>query len=180
MKISKLIQAFIVVSSLSFSAFSVAGTVTITDSEIISAINSKLATDSTVSNLKVHVTSHNGLVTLTGKVNTVAESAKIIELSESVLGVKDVEAPHLIAKKRKKPLNDSVITAKVKGTFVREKLYGEKDIDVTGVNVITTNGVVYLTGSVATTEEAENAVKLARSIHGVKNVDSKLEVKSSS
>ncbi len=74
-------------------------------------------------------------------------------------------------------MSDTAITAKVKGMYVREKLFGDKDISVMGVNVETTNGVVYLTGTVENQLQADNAVKLAKSIHGVKKVESKLEVK---
>jgi hyperosmotically inducible protein len=180
MKILKLIKTVIVVSSLSCCALTYAGTLSPADADIVSAINSKFAADDTVSNLKVQVTSHDGVVTLSGKINTDAEASKLIEISESVPGVKDVDAPQLTPKESKHSFKDSEITAKIKGTFVREKLFGDKDVSVMGVKIITTNGVVYLTGVVDNQAEVDNAVKLATSIHGVKSVDSKLEVKPAS
>ncbi len=171
------IKVIILTSALLCCPLSYAGTLTPADAAIVSDINTKFAADKTTSNLKVQVTSHDGVVTLTGNVNTDAEADKLIQLAESAPDVKDVKTPHLTVKESKHSMSDTAITAKVKGMYVREKLFGDKDISVWSVSVETTNGIVYLTGTVATKAEADNAVKYAKSIHGVKKVDSKLEVK---
>lgn len=77
----------------------------------------------------------------------------------------------------KNAMSDTGITTKVKGAFVKEKLFGDKEMSVTGVNVETVNGVVTLTGTVDTQAQADNAVKIAKTVDGVKQVNSKLEVK---
>ncbi|MDR3477822.1 MAG: BON domain-containing protein [Gammaproteobacteria bacterium] len=177
MKISSLVKTVIAVTSLACCSMTYAGTLSPADADIVSAIHSKFAADNTVANLKVNVTSHEGIVTLSGKINTDVEASKLIEIAESVPGVKDVDAPKLTPKKSENSFKDSEITAKVKGTFVREKLFGDKDVPVMSVNVTTTNGVVYLTGTVDNQAEADNAVKLAKSIHGVKSVNSKVVIK---
>lgn len=81
-----------------------------------------------------------------------------------------------IVKQSERSVQDTAITAKIKGIYIREKLFSEKDISMTGVNVETISGVVYLTGSVKTQAEVDNAIKLAKSIDGVKKVESKLNV----
>ncbi len=172
------IKIIILASAFLYFPLSYADANTPTDSEIVSAIQAKFAADKTTSDLTVHVSSNAGVVTLTGKVNTDAEADKLIQTAESTQGVSDVESSQLTDKKSKHVMADSAITAKVKGLYVREKLFGDKDISVMGVKVDTTNGVVYLTGTVETQAEADNAVKLAKSINGVKKVESKLEVKS--
>jgi hyperosmotically inducible protein len=178
MKILRLVKSMIIVTVLSCCSFAYAADLSPVDADIVSTINSKIAADATTSNLKVNVTSNNGIVTLSGNVNTAVEAAKLIELSESVTGVKDVDAPQLTPKESTYSFKDAEITAKIKGTYIREKLFGDKDISVMEVKVTTTNGVVYLTGIVDNQAEADNAVKLAKSIKGVKSVDSKLEMKS--
>jgi hyperosmotically inducible protein len=180
MKIATLAKTAIIMSLLSCGELTYAGTLSPADAEIVSAINSKFAADNTISNLKINVTSHQGVVTLSGKVNTDVEASKLIEIAESVSGVKDVDAPKLTAKESKHSFKDSEITAKIKGTFVREKLFDGKDVALMDVKVITTNGVVYLTGAVSNKTEINNAIKLAKSVHGVKSVDSKLELKPAS
>jgi len=156
---------------------SYAGTLTPADAAIVSAINTKFASDKTTEGLNVQVSSYAGVVTLTGKVNTDTEADKLIQIAESTQGVKDVKTPHLTVKKSKHNMSDTVITAKVKGMYMREKVFGDKDISVMGVSVETTNGIVYLTGTVENQAEADNAVKYAKLVNGVKKVESKLVVK---
>ena len=172
----KITTATVLISALFYSSAMFAESTIHGDSEIASHIQTKISEDKLVSNLNVHISSHGGVVTLSGKVNTDTEANKLIEIAESEKGVKDIDTSHLTVKESQHVLSDSAITAKVKGTFVREKLFGNKDINVMNVNVETTNGVVYLTGKVNTQEEADNAIKLAESIKGVSKVESKLEV----
>jgi len=173
MKLLNVITTFVV---LTFGINTYAKPVIIPDSEIINSIKSKLASEKTTEDLKITIKSKLGIVTLSGKVNTDNEASKTIEIAESTPGVKDTDATHLTIKQSKHPIADTVITAKVKGSFIREKLLGDRDISVTSIYVETTNGVVYLTGKVDSQAEIDNAIKLAKAINGVKSVDSKLEV----
>ena len=72
-------------------------------------------------------------------------------------------------------LSDTAITAKVKGTFV-----GDDRLKGSHIKVITTNGVVTLTGSAPTDGSRTAAEQLAGSVDGVKNVDDQLRVASDS
>ena len=177
MKIANLIIAGALTSSLLYTLPTQAGTLSPEDAAIVSDIHARYTAEKSTSNLKVNVTSHGGLVEISGKVSTDAEADKLIELAESADGVKDVTANHLRVKESKHPLKDSAITAKIKGKFIREKLFGGEDVAVIGVKIVTTNGTVYLTGKVKSKEEMDNAVKLAKSVKGVKKVDSRLELK---
>ncbi len=80
-------------------------------------------------------------------------------------------------KETKQYLSDTEITAKVKETFIKEKLFGKEEISAMGISVKTTKGVVTLTGKAASQEDADNAVKLAKGVEGVKDVKSKIKVK---
>ncbi|MEW6167829.1 MAG: BON domain-containing protein [Pseudomonadota bacterium] len=68
-------------------------------------------------------------------------------------------------------IDDSVITGKVKG-----ELIDEDDIDANDIDVDTRDGVVTLTGTVDSEEEAQRAEELARSVDGVKSVQAQLSV----
>ncbi|RDI40987.1 BON domain-containing protein [Aquicella lusitana] len=162
------------------SGMSTNGSMQMSDADITAAINGKLSADPLTTGSTVNVTTQNGTVTLNGTVNTDADVSKVVELAESTAGVKDVNTTNLNVKESKQPLADTIITAKVRGIFIREKLFGDKDISVMGIGVETNNGTVYLTGTVDTQEQANNAVKLAQSISGVQKVESKLEVKAAS
>lgn len=74
-------------------------------------------------------------------------------------------------------VSDTGITTKVKAAFINEKLFGEKEISATGIKVVTNNGVVELSGTTDSQEKADNAVKIAKTISGVKDVKSSIVVK---
>jgi hypothetical protein len=102
MKIIKLTKRILIVSLLTYCALTYAGTLTPADAKIVAAIHAKFAANPTVSNLKVQVTSHDGVVALSGK---------LIEISESVPDVKDVKTPHLKLKESKHSFKDTEITS---------------------------------------------------------------------
>ncbi|MET4676783.1 MULTISPECIES: BON domain-containing protein [unclassified Luteibacter] len=62
--------------------------------------------------------------------------------------------------------DDTWITTKVKSEFAANKM-----VKATDISVSTTEGVVTLTGSVATAKEKSHAVAIAKKIKGVKSVD---------
>lgn len=72
---------------------------------------------------------------------------------------------------------DTAITAKVKSAFIHEKVFGDKDIALLAVKVVTINGIVYLTGKVSTETQAHNAIKIAQATSGVKKVIFKFKVR---
>jgi len=151
----------------------------VNDAQIIANIHTKIAADKTVSKSNVMTTSQNGVVKLIGNVDTDTEASKIIEIANSTPGVQSTDESQLTVKKSQQPMADTAITAKVKGSFVREKLFGDQDVSPMSISVETKDGVVYLTGTTDTQEKAANAVKIAESISGVKRVESKVEVKKS-
>lgn len=74
-------------------------------------------------------------------------------------------------------LSDTEITAKVKAKFIEEKLMDKKDVAAFKVHVKTKKGVVHLSGKVTDKEQADNAVKFAKEVEGVKDVKSTIVVK---
>lgn len=146
------------------------------DSALNSLVQSRLAKDTTLTDLKITVSTKDGIVSLVGKVNTDEEARKAIEIAESTPGIKDTDTTHLVIEESKQPIMDTFIIAKVNGVFAREKLFGDKDLSVMSINVDSKNGVVYLTGTADSQNQADNAVKIAKSIKGVTRVDSKIEV----
>jgi len=62
--------------------------------------------------------------------------------------------------------DDTWITTKVKSEFATKKSVKGSDISVT-----TAEGVVTLTGTVATAKEKASATKIAKAVKGVKSVD---------
>ncbi|WP_334108023.1 BON domain-containing protein [Methylobacillus sp.] len=63
-------------------------------------------------------------------------------------------------------LSDSVITTKVKAAFAKDKVVSATDIKVE----TDSNGLVQLSGTAKSKEEAERAVQLTKSVKGVTGV----------
>jgi osmotically-inducible protein OsmY len=117
---------------------------------------------------KVHVevTSFNRRVLLTGEVTSAKVKNEIEDIVKTVEGVQDVTNEIAVGEIR--PLtarsHDALITSKVKAKFVNEGRF-----QANHVKVVTEDGVVYLLGLVDR-EEAQNAVKIAKSTSGVRKV----------
>ncbi len=149
----------------------------VSDSDITTSVKYKLANNANTSQSKIHVSTSKGVVYLTGNLKTESEATAAVEAANSVDGVKDVEANKLYVKSSSQPYRDVYITAKVKGAFVREKVFGDKPIEVSGISVETKNGVVTLSGAVDSQELINTAVSIAKTVKGVKDVKSTLVVK---
>ncbi|HEV2524677.1 MAG TPA: BON domain-containing protein [Gammaproteobacteria bacterium] len=143
------------------------------DSVITTKIKEEILLDKSLSSLNFNIETKKGVVSISGKVPTDHEASKAVEIASSTEGVVDVNTAHLKIEKSTSTSADLYITAKIKGSYVKEKIFGDKDVAVTNVHVETKNGVVYLTGHVDTADQKSNAEKLAKSIKGVKEVDSK-------
>ena len=68
-------------------------------------------------------------------------------------------------------IDDSAITTKVKAAFVKDK-----EISVFDIAVKTDQGVVSLSGTVKTKQQADRVVALARRVQGVKEVQNNVTV----
>ena len=68
-------------------------------------------------------------------------------------------------------IDDTAITAKVKGAFVQDKVVKAMD-----VKVETYNGSVQLSGFVESSEQRSRAEQIARGINGVREVTNNIQV----
>lgn len=148
----------------------------VSDASITGKIKANIAKDPALSAFKVNVRTKKGIVYLSGVVNSDTDASAFIELAEATSGVRDVESTELKIKDSQQPFTDTAITAKVKGTFIREKLFGKEVSPM--ISVETNNGVVYLSGNVNNQREVKNAIALAKTVNGVKRVESRLKIKS--
>lgn len=146
------------------------------DTALTAQIKNKMAADPSLKHAEITVTTNNGVVVLTGTVDTNAQANSAVEIAQATPGVHDVDTTHLAVKGSTQPMTDMFITAKVKGKFIQEKLFGDKDVAVMSISVETKDGIVFLTGTVDTQEQAENAVKIAKSVSDVKKVESSIKV----
>ncbi|MDZ7870661.1 MAG: BON domain-containing protein [Rheinheimera sp.] len=154
----------------------------IDDASISAAIRSKLLWNKDVDSVGTDVKTKNGRVTLTGSADSQAAKDIANRLAMNTRGVMSVtnnlkiqDHPMSDDDKAKSKLqdeshniSDSWITAKVKSSFMYSSNISGGDIDVS-----TNNGIVTLTGKVASGIERSLAIETAQNIRGVKSVTSK-------
>ena len=69
-------------------------------------------------------------------------------------------------------IDDAAITTKVKSAMI-----ADKEVSAYPISVETIKGVVHLTGTADTRQEANKAATIARGVAGVKSVDNDIHVK---
>ncbi len=147
----------------------------ITDSDIASSIQKQISFNPVTSSTHVKLISNAGTISFSGVVKTDQQASTLIEIAQATPGVVDVNIEDLRVKESKQPLADTLITAKIKGLFLRDKLFSEKSI-ASGSLVETKNGVVHLAGEASSEDAIKNAIELAQSVKGVKKVESHLVI----
>ena len=120
----------------------------------------------------INVTSYNRRVLLTGEVPTENDKVRVGEAVRQMENVRGVynELAVLGSSSLGGRSNDSILSAKVKATFV-----DAKDLQANTVKVVTERAIVYLMGIVSE-REATRASDLARSVPGVQKVVRVFEV----
>ena len=143
----------------------------VTDDEIASALQTGLSQYSG----KVQVKVENNVVHLSGELPSDTDYEKVITVAESMKGVQNVNVDELTVKDSNAPLQDTYITAKVKGSLIQADIMG-KDLPSWTVDVETKNGTVYLSGSVASQDDIDKVLQVVKQVDGVQNVDNQLVV----
>ena len=160
---------------------------------ITTKIQGKYFADSLVKARRIDVTTNNGVVTLTGTVSSPQEQQKAVEIARSTEGVRRVEdrlqvsaagataapgTPGTAAPDRDatftEQMSDAGITARVQSKFFMDDTVKARSIDVD-----TSGGVVTLQGQVTSEAERQQALSVARSVDGVRDVRDQLQVAAS-
>jgi len=169
------------------------------DSVITTDVKNKITDDEKLRGLILNVKAHNGIVTLSGTVHSQDELNRAIELAKNTPGVVSVEQKitidpatvsdtktptaeqrAVIVEKGQKELDeaadmsgDTNIANEIKVKFAADDLIKSRNIRITS-----TDGVVTLKGTVRSAAEQEQAIRLANSVPGVKEVKSELIIDS--
>jgi hyperosmotically inducible protein len=156
-----------------------------TDTGVTTKVKAKLAAANDVPASKIEVSTHNGVVTLTGNVDSAETKERALQLARETKGVTDVvdmisvqtaegtgNAPEPDRSMGER-IDDAGITMKVKANLLDDPVVKGLRIDVD-----TREGVVYLTGNVASENEKTQAIRVAKGTEGVREVQANLTIKS--
>jgi len=169
-----------------------------TDAGITTAVKTKLAADDTVKAYQIDVDTERRVVTLTGEVQTTLAKDQALKLARETDGVTDVidklavtetaattgildraaDTAESAGRKTAEAAGRAggVVTDAALTSAVKSKLLADPKVSGLKIDVDTSNGIVTLTGDVATQAEADEAMRLARTTEGVQNVVSKLRI----
>lgn len=124
----------------------------------------------------INITSYNRMVLLTGEVPSEEDRLRVERAVQRLENVRSVANELAVGGNSSlgSRSTDSILTSKVKATFV-----DAKDLQAPAIKVVTERAIVYLMGRV-TEREATRAADLARSVSGVHKVVRVFEVISES
>jgi hyperosmotically inducible protein len=156
-----------------------------TDAGITTAVKARLAADDTVKAYQIDVDTQEGVVTLSGEVDSTAAKDLAVSLATETEGVADVIDKITVEQADAggsgvegatgtvgAMATDATITASIKSKMMTDPTIGALQIDVD-----TSNGVVTLSGNVASAGERDRAVAVARETEGVRDVQDKITIK---
>ncbi len=154
-----------------------------TDTGVTSKVKTKMLADDTVRAYQIQVETKDGVVTLTGNIDSQEAKDRALQLAKDTKGVVQVidmiavktaagnaeapEPPRTIGQH----IDDAGITMRVKTRLLEDPLVKGLKIDVD-----TRDGVVYLTGPVSSKAEKEKAIEIAKATEGVRDVQANLTV----
>lgn len=124
--------------------------------------------------LDVEVKTTNGICAIAGDVNSTEEAIILIEITQSTPAVKDVDASRLTINESDMLTMDSIITAKIKGVLIRDKVFGE-EISSIPCDIETNHGRVFLVGTILQAQ-LDNVIKSIRPVNGIKIIDSRIKI----
>lgn len=148
----------------------------ISDSVITTKITAKFAKNNDLNPLKLSVKTEEGVVTLSGYVNDKQAFVDALRIAKTTKGVKSVEIDDLVIKKVNTKFTDAYITAKVEAAILKAKVFDDESIPLVGINAVTNNGAVTLTGQVKRNKALLAIVRRVSAVKGVKKVVSRLEI----
>ncbi|MGH7339403.1 MAG: BON domain-containing protein [Candidatus Rokuibacteriota bacterium] len=176
-----------------------------TDAGITTNVKTKMAADDTVKAYQIDVDTRNGVVTLTGDVETAAAKEQAVQIARNTEGVRDVVDQIRVAdtaatggffeqgrdagdrlREGARDLGDragdaanrtgAAVSDAAVTAAVKAKLLADGTVRGLNIDVDTRAGVVVLNGTVSSRAEADRAVMLARNTDGVDNVVDNLKV----
>jgi osmotically-inducible protein OsmY len=160
----------------------------VNDANVTAQVKLRLLWNATTEGLQINVTTRDGIVTLSGTVDSEARRNLAIQIARDTQGVREVVAElevkptETLADKAREHARQSFLTTKrvMTDSWITMKVYSsltfESGIDTSRIKVNTQNGVVSLSGKVRSESEHRRILETTRSVVGVKKVIDKLRL----
>lgn len=142
------------------------------DAALTERVKTALASDSASTARDIEVATRDGVVQLSGFVDSEDQRTAALMRARSVPGVQEVRNDLSLrddTRSANRPVADTVIAARVRDSLKGAELSSDSD-----VNVEVSKGVVQLSGFVSTPQEKARAGDLASSVEGVRDVENQI------
>jgi hyperosmotically inducible protein len=146
------------------------------DALIVGQIEGAYVTIDPASALHVAVSSHDGVVSLTGKVRSAPIRDQFIAAAKKTKNVKRTDAS--LAVDPNLPSAKDQVADFALAAAVQANIAGQSGVNALGVHVVAHAGVVTLTGNVSTPALRSTIVAAAKGVAGVRRVADRLDVRS--
>lgn len=144
----------------------------IDDIALVAKIKTKLAADPDINPFRINVDSEEGVVRLSGAVEKSTSREEAVRLARDTVGVKDVINDLKIGTETLgQQIDDAALASRVKARFA-----ADPEVRARSIEVDAEDGVIVLTGRVATREQKDEAEALAWATKGVWRVRNLLKV----
>jgi len=148
------------------------------DSWLTTKIQAQYFADDDIKARFINVSTHDGVVTLSGRVESAESKRQALQIAQNTDGVREIQ-DHLVigleqardGSSAPEQMDSAWITTKIQAKYFADPSVNGRDINVT-----TTNGVVTLSGRVDSDQAKQQAVAIARGTDGVARVDDRLAV----
>jgi osmotically-inducible protein OsmY len=142
----------------------------LTDSQIEESIKRQLEWNDSTSRENIQVKVNKGEVVLEGHVDAYWKISRAQQLASGIIGVTDID--NKLAVVPTEEITDQVIATDIVNAIDRSYLLNAEDIDVK-----VKDGIVTLSGNLATRASCDSALEFAYNTHGVRDVKNRLHVK---
>lgn len=146
------------------------------DSTITARVKAALIDHKDIRSTDISVKTENKVVTLSGTVDSTTQQEQAVSVAKGVEGVTSVNDKLSVQNEKSASLKgyagDTAVTSEIKA-----KLLADDIVPSRNVTVETTDGVVHLTGTVASSKQSDRAEDIAKAVSGVKSVKNDLSVK---
>lgn len=142
------------------------------DAAVTERVKAALASDRALAGRDIKVETRDGVVQLSGFVDSEDQRTAALMRARGVQGVQEVRNDLSLrddSRPTKRPVADTVIAAKVRNSLQGADLSSDSE-----VNVEVSKGVVQLSGFVSTPQEKARAGDLASSVEGVRDVENQI------
>lgn len=145
------------------------------DSAITAKVKAALVDDDAIKSTDISVKTEHNVVMLSGFVTSQAQAEQAVKLAKGVEGVTSVQDKLHVRDSKSDTVKgyagDAATTSEVKAKLLADDIVPSRHI-----KVVTTDGVVQLTGTV-TQAQSDRAESIAKAVDGVKSVKNDLKVK---